>query len=119
MQKTRAEGTQHANLDINGIGHYFTTQPLDRVSVGPALEACGDVVPSLPQREVAMDIEFVARAIWLRQQREVAQTNPNGMAARLAWRSNAVPDKFWDSYVLDAKAAVEVIVITPITVTQK
>ncbi len=51
--------------------------------------------------------EVVARAIWEDQRRRLR--NPDGINGRISWRSKAVPDLFWDGYVLDARAALSAI----------
>jgi hypothetical protein len=52
-------------------------------------------------------IEEIAKAIWEDQRRRIG--SQDGINARLKWRDKQVPDKFWDSYVNDAIAALEVI----------
>lgn len=53
-------------------------------------------------------IEAMARAIWESQRRRIG--SQDGINARLVWRDKQVPDKFWNSFVHDAEAALEVIV---------
>lgn len=51
-----------------------------------------------------MDLrETMACAIWESQRREIS--DPEGINARLTWRSLGAPEKFWDGYLRDADAA--------------
>lgn len=52
-------------------------------------------------------VERVARAIWEDQRSRIK--NPEGLNARLTWRSIQVPEQFWESYVNDALAALRAI----------
>lgn len=52
-------------------------------------------------------IERVARAIWEDHRSRIK--NPDGLNARLTWRSIQVPEQFWESYINDALAALKAI----------
>lgn len=48
--------------------------------------------------------ETVGRAMWEAQKARIK--DPEGINARLTWRSNAAPSQFWDSYIRDAEVAI-------------
>lgn len=48
-------------------------------------------------------VEEAGRRIYESQQSRLS--DPTTVAAKRAWRSHDVPEKFWDSYVEDARAA--------------
>ena len=53
--------------------------------------------------------EYVGKAIWESQRARIG--DQDGINARLTWRDKAVPAKFWDSFVDDANAAIEAILL--------
>lgn len=52
-----------------------------------------------------MDTESVARAIWQAQRSKIKSND--GINSRLSWRSSGAPLQFWDSFVDDARAAIQ------------
>jgi hypothetical protein len=45
--------------------------------------------------------EEVAQAIWKRQH---SALSPDAISSNLKWRDVAIPSKYWDEFVLDARA---------------
>lgn len=58
------------------------------------------VVRTLP------DPEEIARAIWLRQH---SALSPDAINYRAKWRDQSIPLKYWDEFVLDAKAVLKLL----------
>ena len=50
------------------------------------------------------DREHIGKAIWEAQRARLV--NQDGINARMKWRDIAAPSRFWDSFVLDADAAI-------------
>jgi hypothetical protein len=80
---------------------------LDLAAYGSDRERLRSRLAELEAREGKLRealVEKCAHAIWEAQR---SRLTPDGLNARLTWRSSSAPAKFWDSYVRDAAAALD------------
>ena len=52
------------------------------------------------------DVEEIAKAIWERQHNKLPS---HALSYQTRWRDESVPDKFWEEFLLDAQAVLQVL----------
>jgi hypothetical protein len=52
------------------------------------------------------DVEEIAKAIWERQHNKLPS---HALSYQTRWRDESVPHKFWEEFVLDAQAVMQVL----------
>ena len=62
-------------------------------------------VPSVLMLETPID-EEIAKAIWQRQR---DQLDSDAISSKAKWRDPSVPSRFWDEFLLDARAVLSLL----------